>query len=106
MIHVYLAPGSRAKKALDDVIPGHVQGQVSQELPLWREVPGRADFVVHAGSGAETMQQRMFAANRGAMLVHLPEAYEWLQRRIVDAAAEGEDLTILDAGLLSMKVAA
>ncbi len=106
MIHLHLAPAGRVKKAMDDVIPAHLRGRVTETMPAWREVPGKADLVVHAGKGEPGANVAWFASNRGAMLVCLPEAYTWLQQRISEAAAEGEDLVILDAGLVSMKVVA
>lgn len=106
MIRVCLPPGGRAKNSILNAVPSNLTSHVAVDMPRWRDIPSQADLVVHVGKGAETTAHRMFAANRGAMLVHLPEAYEWLQQRIRDAISEGEDLVILDAGLLTMKVAA
>lgn len=106
MVRLHLSPSGRVKKAMDDVIPAHLRGRVTESMPVWREVPGKADLVVHVGKGAPGANVAWFAAARGAMLVCLPEAYEWLQQRIAESVAESEDLVILDAGLVSMKVVA
>lgn len=96
-IHLYLKPGSAARKMIREAIPQPRLAEVAECEPAKTgDIPRHADFVIHCGRGRPSTKSEFFAAQRGTHLTCLPEAYAWLQDRIGMA---GDDITIIDAAL-------
>lgn len=79
------------------VVPDLLWSKVKEHKVARTSLPKRADVVVTT-SGLNLEIER-FAAKLSASVVVLPEAYEWLQKRVTIAVETATPFTLVDASV-------
>jgi hypothetical protein len=104
-VTLYLAKGGRAKKAAEEAIPGDLWPHIKQRhIDIRKNVPPRGHMVLQVGTGKPSVEQEHFAARKGAFIVCLPEAGQYLEQKVRNALEFEQDLILLDAGLMTVSV--
>lgn len=114
MITLHLRTGSQVAQLLDqaakraaDYGQGDPWSVVTKKLAATpKDIPAKVDFVVQAGTGTPALAVERWTARHAGMLACLPEASAYLHSRIAQALDRGDDLVLLDAGLMGLDLVA
>lgn len=83
-----------------DAIPQTLHGQISEVVCVrGREVPKKADFILHTTQAKPSQPAEWFAASRGTYVTCIPEAVTWFQDKLRQLVNSNADVVICDAGL-------
>jgi hypothetical protein len=103
-IALYLKPGTAGRKLILETVPSPMHGRITEHHPAnRRELPKRADLVLHCGRGSPSSRSEWFAAQLGAPLVCLPEAIDWVQAQLEQGSGHGKTYVLVDAVLHKMQ---
>lgn len=87
-------------KAILAAIPQPLHARIDEVVCIrGRDVPAKADFVVHCTQAKPSQPAEWFAASRGTYITCLPEAMDWFQQKLQKLVDSNADVVILDAGL-------